>query len=868
MLSPGTTVGQYEILELLGSGGIGEVYRARESSLERHVAIKILSETYSSNPEVLSRFEKEARLASSLNHPNIVTVHAVGWDRGIPYIAMELVDGITLDELIRRGPLPVRTLLDIATQIAEGLAKAHAAGVVHRDLKPLNVMVTRENLVKILDFGLGKIAAPPSLDAHAPTRRMMTETRPGLILGTAGFMSPEQVRGANVDFRSDQFSFGSVLYEMATGKMPFARETSVQTLAAIIEDEPPPIEAINTELPRSVLEVVRRCMAKNPEDRYASTQELAHELRSIRDRMTAETHFLEALPKRKRQRNSRLAIIAAIAAAAVIAIGVPTIRERLPRPGDIALLPVSKQLAILPFVSVGNDAANQSFCDGLVETLTSKLTQLEPYDKSFRIVPSSEIRRESVTSARDALKSFGATLVITGSIQRIADRVRITINLVDSKTQRQISARSIDTEIADVSTMQDGIVIQTAELLGMRLSDQQRQILVAGGTTVPGALEFYLEGEGYLQRYDNAENIDRAIRLLNQAVERDPRYALAHAALGQAYWRKYDLTKDASLIELARASCDAAMRINDRLASLYITLAIISNGTGRHDDAIRHLQRALDLDPVSADAYRELAAAYVASGKSQEAEATYKKAIEARPSYWAGYNELGTYYFRLGRYTQAEEQFRRLLDLTPDSYRAYTNLGGVYYATGRYDDAASMFEKSIAIKPSGSAYSNLGTVYFYLARYGDAVQSYEQALKVNDRDYRLWKNLATAYYWTPQQRNQAADRYRRAAALAEEQRKVNPRNPRLLLDLADCYSMLGETQRARNLLQQALNTAPNNAAMMFDGAVIYEQLGNRERALEWIDKALRLGYSRDLVQRAPSLAQLRTDARFGRLINQ
>src|SRR5437016_13933145 len=297
MLSSGTTLGQYEILELLGSGGIGEVYRARERSLQRLVAIKILSDAYSSNPEVLSRFDKEARLASSLNHPNIVTVHAVGWDHGIPYIAMELVDGVTLDEVIRRGPLPVRTVLDIATPIAGGLAKAHDAGVVHRDLKPLNVMVTRENLVKILDFGLGKIAAPPSLDAHASTRPMMTETRPGIILGTAGFMSPEQVRGANVDFRSDQFSFGSVLYEMATGKMPFVRETSVQTLAAIIEDEPPSIDAINSELPRPFLDVVRRCMAKNPDDRYSSTQELAQELRSIRDRVSAETHFLKALPK-------------------------------------------------------------------------------------------------------------------------------------------------------------------------------------------------------------------------------------------------------------------------------------------------------------------------------------------------------------------------------------------------------------------------------------------------------------------------------------------------------------------------------------------------------------------------------------------
>jgi len=863
----GTRLGSYEILSLLGKGGMGEVYRARDADLGREVAVKILSETHSSDSEVLKRFEKEARLASSLNHPNIVTVHAVGRDHDITYIAMELVDGVTLDEILRKGPLPLPALLDVAVQIADGLAKAHNAGIVHRDLKPLNVMITKDNLVKILDFGLSKIVAPHLVDPQGPTLRDAKDTKPGVILGTVAYMAPEQVRGTNVDFRSDQFSFGSVLYEMASGKTPFARETSLQTLAAIIESEPVPIATINPAVPPLLQEVVRRCMEKKPEDRYPSTQDVARSLRMLRDTISAEILFPGTSPKAKRGGQWVVILAAMILAAIVLSIVIPEIRGRFSSGPDVISLPASKQLAILPFVNIGSDPTNQSLSDGLVETLTSKLTQLEPYEKSLRIVPSTEVRRESVTSARDALRLFGVTLVITGSVQRLADRVRVTINLVDARTLRQIAAKSIDAEMRDLSTMQDGIVLQAAELLGEHLSEQQRQLLVAGGTTVPGAFEFYLEGQGYLRRYDNADNVDSAIRLLNQAVDRDPQYALAYAALGEAYWRKYDLTKDRRLIEQARNSCAAARRLNDRLTSLYVTFGIIGNGTGQYEDAIRNLQRALELDPVSADAYRELAAAYAAQGKSQDAEATYKKAIEARPSYWAGYNELGAYYFRLGKYAEAEEQFRYLLDLTPDSYRAYSNLGGVYYATNRYADAASMFEKSVAIKPTGTAYSNLGTVYFYLGRYADAVPKFEQALKINDRDYRLWKNLAAAYYWTPDQRNKARQPYERAIGMAEEERRVNPKNPRVLIDLADCYSMIGQNQRAKNLLDEALHSSPMNTQLMFDAGVIHEQLGDRKVALEWIGKALSQGYSRDLIKRTPNLAQLRADPQFGKLLN-
>ena len=863
----GARLGPYELVSLLGSGGMGHVYRARDTDLARFVAIKVLKEAPASSPKALSRLEREARLASSLNHPNIVTVYSIGRAEGVPYIVMELVDGKTLYELIAAGPLPLPRVVEIAAQVASAIAKAHDAGIVHRDLKPQNVMVTKDGLVKVLDFGLGTLMPDPAgADMDATTVRHETRlTGAGALVGTPDYMSPEQASGRQVDYRSDQFCFGSMLYEMVTGRRPFRRATDVQTLAAIIEDPAEPIET-RGDVPPIFPAVITRCMAKDPDDRYASSLDLAHDLQLVHDQIVQSRSRSGSIfvAQRPRPRTGMaVRITTGVAVLAVLALmATPAIRRRLPFWSAAPLLQARQELVVLPFANIGNDGASQPFGDGLVETLTTQLTQIGKLDGALQVVPASDVRREGVASVRDAQRVFGVTRVITGSVQRSATRVRVTVNLVDATTLRQLNARSLDLELQDVAAMQDGVVREVAGLLGLSVPPEARRVLTLGTTAVPSAYDFYLQARGYLQRYEQAESVEFAINLFQKAVEQDDGYALAHAGLGEAYWRKYQLTKDARWVAAARDSCAAALRRADNMAPVYVTLGLIDAGTGRYADAVDELKRAVTLEPSNGDAYRELAGAYQALGRTADAEATFKTAIGVRPTYWANFNALGILYFRLSRYAEAEAQFKRVIALTPDNARAYGNLGGVYTSTKRYGEAAAMLERSLEIKPNAQAASNLGTVYFSLARYADAARKMEQALAFNDGDSQSWSNLASAYHWAPGERAKARPAFQRALALAEKESQVNPRSADLILRMADCRSMIGEAARARDQAAQALKLAPQDVTIQYRAGLVYEQVGDRDRALDLIGKALDQGYPRDLVDRSPSLVALRADPRF------
>jgi serine/threonine-protein kinase len=554
-----------------------------------------------------------------------------------------------------------------------------------------------------------------------------------------------------------------------------------------------------------------------------------------------------------------------VLAIAVVAAGISIVALRIPERVHVwsaSLLPMTeKQLVVLPFTNVGNDAQNQGFCDGLVEILSSKLSQLEQFQRTLRVVPSTDVLREGIVSVREARQTFGATLAITGSVQRTENRVRLTINLVDPQTLRQLRSKTIDTEAHDISVLQDGVVLEVAELLDVKLSSQAKQVLAIGGTTVPSAYEYYMQGRGYLQRYEAAQNVDTAISLFNLALGQDRRYALAEAGLGEAYWRKYEQTKDTRWAEQAKKSSAAAIGLNDKLAQVYVTLGMIHTGTGHFDEAVQNLQKALALDPINSDAYRELAKTYQQMGRLKDAESAYMNAIAVRPAYWGTHNDLGGFYYHLGRYAEAEKQFRTVVELTPDNARGYSNLGVIAYSQKRYEEAAKMYEKSVAIKPSGAAYTNLGTVYYMLGQYDEAARYYELTIQMNDRNLRWWHNLATAYQWSHNQ-EKARAAFQRTAALAEEQRRVNPRDASLLILLADAYAMLGQPQHARELLGEALALAPDAVADMFQASVVYEQLRDRELALRWIAKAVKGGYPRDLVEKDPTLAQLRLDPRF------
>jgi len=860
-LDCGTMLGFYEIVAPLGSGGMGDVYRARDTHLNREVAVKVLSPIFAHDPNLLLRFRREAHVLAALNHPNIVTIYDVGQDGSTVYIAMELVDGMGLEERLASGAMPMRDVLDIATQIGAGLAVAHESGIVHRDLKPKNVMIRKDGLTKILDFGLSKLApgfpTPASDVAEAATEK-------GVLLGTIDYMSPEQASGLATDFRSDQFSFGSLLYEMLTGKRAFHRASGPQTLAAIIEDEPKPITSLNPRVPAVLETLVKRCMAKKPEKRYVSTRELARELKEIHDSSaTEETRSLPAIAGTYLRRLPLWAEL--VLAIAVVAAGISIVALRMPEKFRVwsgSFSPVvQKQLVVLPFTNVGNDPQNQGFCDGLVEILSSKLSQLEQFQRTLRVVPSTDVLREGIVSVREARQTFGATLAITGSVQRTENQVRLTINLVDPQTLRQLKSKTIDTEAHDISVLQDGVVLEVAELLDVKLSSQAKQVLAIGGTTVPSAYEYYMQGRGYLQRYEVAQNIDTAISLFNLALGQDRRYALAEAGLGEAYWRKYEQTKNTQWAEEARKNATAAIGLNDQLAQVYVTLGMIQTGTGRNQEAVQNLQKAITLDPINSDAYRELAKTYQQMGRLKDAESTYTNAIAVRPGYWGTHNELGGFYFHLGRYAEAEKQFRTVVELTPDNSRGYKNLGVIAYSQKRYEEAAKMYEKSVAIKPSDGAYSNLGTVYYTLGQYEEAGRYYEKAIQINGRDSMQWHNLAAAYQWSNEPQK-ARDAFKRTAELAEEQHRVNPRDPDLLIRLADAYSYLNQPLRARELLQQGLALAPDDVPNMFQASEIYEQLGDRKLALQWIAKAIKGGFSRDLIEKEPTLAQLRLDPRY------
>jgi serine/threonine-protein kinase len=865
VLKCGAMLGSYEILAPLGSGGMGDVYRARDTHLNREVAVKVLSPAFADDPYLLMRFRREANVLASLNHPNIVTIFDIGQESRAVYIAMELVEGKSLDEILAAGALPTHEALDIAVQISTGLAVAHESGIVHRDLKPKNVMIRQDGLAKILDFGLSKRAADfPSSDTEEST----AATQEGVLLGTIDYMSPEQASGRPTDFHSDQFSFGSLLYEMVTGKQPFHGETVPQTLAAIIEDDPKPIASLNPEVPGAIEAIVHRCMAKKPERRYASTQELARQLGKIRDSSAAELGKLGPVKRRTLLHHVPLWLeitLAAALAAAGLSIAAPRILQKVhvwPR----SLPPIiEKQLVVLPFTNIGNDPQNQSFCDGLVEILSSKLSQLEQFQRTLRVVPSTDVLREGIVSVREARQTFGATLAITGSVQRSENRVRLTINLVDPQTLLQLKSKTIDTEASDISVLQDGVVLEVADLLDVKLSSQAKQILAVGGTTVPGAYEYYMQGRGYLQRYEVPQNVDTSVALFNRALELDPKYALAEAGLGEAYWRSYEQTKDTRWAEDARKRSAAAIALNDKLAQVYVTLGMIQTGTGHFDEAVQNLQKALALDPINADAYRELANTYQQTGRLKDAESTYLNAIAARPGYWATHNELGGFYYHLGRYAEAEKEFQRVVELTPDNARGYMNLGVIAYYQKRYEEAAKMYEKSVAIKPSASAYSNLGTVYYSLAQYDEAARYYEKAIQMNGHESLWWHNLAAAYQASGDS-EKARGAFQQTAALIDQQLRVNPRDPTLLILLADAYSYLNQPQRARELLRQGMALAPDDISNMFQASAIYEQLGDRKLALQWIGKAIKGGFSRDLIEKEPTLARLRLDPKFQDLL--
>ncbi len=729
------------------------------------------------------------------------------------------------------------------------------------------MIITNRGEVKIVDFGLAKLAMGTRM------------TKTGRTVGTAAYMSPEQVRGETVDQRADIWSFGVVLYEMLTGQLPFKSDYEQAVFYSILNENPQAIKDLRGDVPLELQTIVKNCVEKEPNQRYQTAVDLVSQLKRLKREMSSREVVVEK-PKTARPLLSPVSLhrllipAAAVILAFLILLLIPSGRKTMQDWLGITPIPKEKHLVVLAFTYEGDDPSNQAMVDGLVETLNSKLSRLEQFHRSFWVVPASELHKSAevykrrISSATDARQAFGVNLVLTGSVALSGDDFHLRLLLIDTETLEELRSAVIQDRRRNISILQEETVTKMAEMLDVKLDSQSHRLLTAGGTTVSGAYEFYLKGQGYLKRYEKMVDLVTAISSIKQAIEQDSLYASAYAALGECYWRRYEATKDTQWVEAALSNCERAAELDDLLEPVHVTLGLIYKGMNRNKQAIEEFQRALALDPFSTAAYRGLAEAYQAQGRLEETESTYQKAIQLKRDYWAGYKDLGLFYLQYEQLDDAVTQFRQVLILTPDDYLAHSNLGGIYYHLDSLEDARQMFERSLAIEQSWEAFSNLGTVYYLEGRYGEAVSMFKGALEFNDQDHEVWGNLASAYYWTPGERDKALEVYQRAIEMAVEQAKVNPYDPEVLSLLGGYYSMIGQRAKAVPLTEQALSIAPKHGEVMYRAGHAYEQLGEHEKAVYWIGKALESGYSRREIEHEPGLRQLRADARFQQLLQK
>lgn len=850
------TVSHYRILEKLGEGGMGVVYKARDTKLNRDVALKFLSSHLTANEDAKKRFTREARAASSLDHPNISVIHEIGeTDDGHSFICMGYYEGQTLREKLEQDPPDPEAAVSIIIQIARGLQRAHDAGIIHRDIKPANIILTDQGDVKIVDFGLAKLVSETAITE--------TDGRGG----TLAYMSPEQLHGEKVDYRTDLYSLGVLMYEMLSGRRPYHEEHYAALMYSIVNTDPPPPSVINPSVPKELDQLVLKLIHKRPEDRWQSANEVIAFLDKTRERSP------DPVPAQATARStffSKPAFIipALIAVLAVTALSIPFIRGPVFQFINQSQTPGSVHLVVLPFVNVGDDPDNRAFADGLMETLTSSLTFIQPGNISYWVVSSSEVRQRNIESASDALREFNATHAVYGSVHRLANQLRLTLNLVDTKTSRQIKSQMITMPLDSLPRLQDEAMLTLAQMLEIDIPSEREVYQWAGGTVNSRSYEYYLEGRGYLSNYQNVDNIHTSIALFESAVDLDPDFALAYAGIGEAYWRLYNETRNISWVEYAEDSINRAMESDSSHPTVLVTMGMIQSGRGYVEESIRTYQKALEMNPTHADAYRGLANAYEQLGHFDEAEETLKRAIRLIPTYWAGYNQLGAFYLNQGRMEDAIPQFEKVIELIPNSNFGYINLGVTYYYLDKYQEAIEMFNRVIEIEPNYVIYSNLGTLHYYEANFEKAAQMYQNALEISDRDYRIWGHLASALRWSGAEDTKVNEHYRKALQIAEDEKSINPRDPMLLVSMAGFKASLEEYTLAEDYLQQALRISPDNATVLGYSGRIYEKIGQRERALSLIKSALDSGYSYLEISNDPDLAGLRDDPDFRELSQQ
>jgi len=712
-LQPGDRLGPYAIQSLLGEGGMGEVYRGRDTRLGRDVALKVISPRLVGDPRLRRRFELEARAASVLNHPAIVTIYDVGDAEGIPWIAMEWVEGQTLREALGTGPLPIREALQIARQIADGLAVAHAKGIVHRDLKPANVMITADGRGKILDFGLARQTGQGSEDLLSQADTLATPsgeaTREGTILGTVGYMSPEQAKGRPVDFRSDQFAFGLIVYEMLSGRRAFDRPTPVETLAAVIRDEPVPLASLRPEIPPRLERVIATCLAKSPEDRFASTRELAAALDalamgSVAVAETPTASDVAAAPKvpHRRPFPRRALLIGLPLALAVTVLGWGWLRFYA-SPGAI------DSLAVLPFENASRDPDSEYLGDGLTNSLIEQMSRV----RSLKVMARATVFRfKGTADPLAAGRQLGVGAVLTGSVARRGGQVSVSAELVETKTGARLWGERYDRPFAELIRLQDLLATGAAKGLRLALSGEERRNFSRFGTENAEAYDLVLRARQLFARETEEDDLE-ARRLFLQAIEKDPRFVEAYLGVRGTYTRaaSHGWTRPAEAWPLAAEALRKAHEIDPESVLVRGSLASQHFLVDWDWAAAEREYRDLIGDPrlMFGLQFRAVAMFLWARGRADEAAAVLERALRVDPGNLESRINLADYLAHAGRLDEAITQYQAVIDTEPTYPSPLYGLADVLKRRGDVAGAIAALRKAYELDGEQHGVAALGT---------------------------------------------------------------------------------------------------------------------------------------------------------------
>jgi tetratricopeptide (TPR) repeat protein len=807
----------------------------------------------------------------------VVRIYDLGEADGIKFITMEYVEGEDLRAVLReKGKLLPADCVTIVQQIGRALEVAHNEGVIHRDLKPQNVMLDPQGRVVVMDFGLAR-----SLEAPG-----MTQT--GALVGTLEYMSPEQALGSELDQRSDLFAVGLIFYELLTGKAPYHADTAIASLMRRTQERAVPASDADPAVPKSLCLIVSKCLERNPKDRYPSSGALLQALEAWQGNPNAGSSILQRLAPPHPARSVQISLnlpsrrgglwLSGLAVFLILFLAIPATRHLLFRPappsetqtartGEAGIpdLAKGKYLAVLPLRVIGDAKTLGYVAEGLVDALSAKMFQLQ----EVHVASSSAVDKVAAKEQSPATmaRALGVNLMLQGTVQGSSDRLRIVLNLEDVASGRRLWSEEFSGVPQDLLTLEDHIYGNLVQALDLKPSSEEMARSGVHPTENTTAYDLYLKGRDALRGNQGTRDTQAAIRFLNSALRQDPNFALAYAGLADANLRLYNDTKDSLYAEKALSSAQKSENLNASLPEVHLSLGSVYNATGRATEGVSELKRALALAPNSDEAYRRLGDAYKASGRKQDAINAYQSAVAANPYYWNNHNTLGGAFFQFGENDKALQEYRRVSELAADNPVGYQNLGAVYIRMGRWNDAIPVLQKANEIQPDADTYSNLGTAYFILKRYDDDIKMCEKAVEMSPKDEVLEGNLADAYR-SSGRTQESLTAYDNAIRLAFQQLQVNPKSASVTGDLALYYMKKGDSAHALQYIRQARSLDRSDLQLVYSEAQIYALSDKPEKALTTLREAFEKGYSPDEALSDPELAKLKDLPEFTKLLQR